>query len=78
MHSYPPNLWEALSILEWNELDDNWTRYFNTPVNQQFDYNIFISITSIYVSPNDIKESKEIKKKKYVMAGNMNMIAKEM
>ncbi|MDF1550936.1 MAG: hypothetical protein P1P88_24145 [Bacteroidales bacterium] len=46
-----------------NELDDNWTRYFNSPVKQQFDYNIFISITSIYVSPNDIKESKEIVKK---------------
>jgi hypothetical protein len=45
------------------QLDDNWTRYFNTPVKEQFDYNIFVTINSVYVSPNDMKESKEIVKK---------------
>lgn len=45
------------------QLDDNWTRYFNTPVKKQFDYNIFVAINTIYVSPNDMKESKEIVKK---------------
>jgi len=46
-----------------DQLDDNWTRYFNTPVKKQFDYNIFVAITSIYVSPDDMKENKEIVKK---------------
>jgi hypothetical protein len=45
------------------QLDDNWIRYFNTPVKKQFDYNIFVAINTIYVSPNDMKESKEIVKK---------------
>ncbi|NJO90099.1 MAG: hypothetical protein HC831_15000 [Chloroflexia bacterium] len=45
------------------QLDDNWTRYFNTPVKEQFDYSIFVTINSIYVSPNDMKENKEIVKK---------------
>lgn len=58
-----PEFMASLVDFGMNDLDDNWTRFFNTPVKQQFDYNIFVSITSIYVSPNDVKESKEIVKK---------------
>ncbi len=46
-----------------SQLDDNWNRYYNTPQLEYFDYTIFVSIASIYVSPDDNKETKEIIKK---------------
>jgi hypothetical protein len=42
-----------------NEIDENWIRFYNTPTREKFDYNIFVTIISVYVSPDDIKESKE-------------------
>jgi hypothetical protein len=45
------------------KLDDKWARYYNTPQLSYFDYTIFIAINSIYISPDDAKETKEIVKK---------------
>ena len=45
------------------DLDKDWIQYYNTPQKNYFDYNIFISINSVYISPDDLKESKEIVKK---------------
>jgi hypothetical protein len=46
-----------------NNLDDKWTRYYNTTQRDYYDYTIFVSISSIYISPSDNKEVKEIVKK---------------
>jgi len=46
-----------------NEVDDNWNRFFNTATRQYFDYDVFVTINSVYVSPDDTKESKETVKK---------------
>jgi len=46
-----------------NQLDDNWKRFFNSPTREYFDYNIFVTINSVYVSPDDTKETKETIKK---------------
>lgn len=45
------------------EMDKDWIRYYNTPQKKYYDYNIFISINKVYISPEDMKESKEIVKK---------------
>ncbi|RLD73487.1 MAG: hypothetical protein DRJ10_17770 [Bacteroidetes bacterium] len=41
------------------DLDKDWIRYYNTPQKEYYDYNIFISISSVFISPDDMKESKE-------------------
>ncbi len=46
-----------------NEIDENWIRFFNSPTRENFDYNIFITVNSVYVSPDDMKESRETVKK---------------
>jgi hypothetical protein len=49
--------------LSLNQLDDKWVRYYNTPQLDFFDYTIFVAIASIYISPSDNKDVKEIVKK---------------
>ncbi|RLD62478.1 MAG: hypothetical protein DRI95_13030, partial [Bacteroidetes bacterium] len=62
------------------DLDKDWVRYYNTPQKNYFDYNIFISINTVYISPDDLKESKEIVKKnvkdgyKYVLDTKGNVM----
>ena len=46
-----------------SKLDDKWIRFYNTPQVEFFDYTVFVGISSIYVSPDDKKEEKEIIKK---------------
>ncbi len=61
------------------DLDKDWIRYYNTPQKNYYDYNIFVSITTVFISPDDLKESKEIVKKevkdgyKYVLDANGNV-----
>ena len=45
------------------EMDKDWIRYYNTPQKKYYDYNIFISINKVYISPEDTKEAKELVKK---------------
>lgn len=62
------------------ELDKDWIRYYNTPQKRYYDYNIFISINKVYISPEDMKESKEIVKKqvkdgfRYVLDARGNVL----
>jgi len=62
------------------DLDKDWIRYYNTAQKKYYDYNIFISINSVYISPDDLKESKEIVKKevkdgfKYVLDAKGNVM----
>ena len=62
------------------DLDKNWVRYYNTPQKNYFDYTIFISINTVYISPDNLKESKEVKKKnvkdgyKYVLDAKGNVM----
>jgi hypothetical protein len=46
-----------------SKLDDKWIRFYNTPQIEFFDYTVFVAVNSIYVSPDDKKEEKEIIKK---------------
>lgn len=45
------------------KLDGNWVMYYNTPQREYFDYTVFVAVSSIYVSPDDNKEEKEVVKK---------------
>ncbi|MEN8119868.1 MAG: hypothetical protein ABFS35_05955 [Bacteroidota bacterium] len=62
------------------DLDKNWIRYYNTPQKNYYDYNIFISVNSVFISPDDLKGSKEIVKKevkdgyKYVLDAKGNVM----
>jgi hypothetical protein len=58
-----PEYMNSLVDLSMNKLDEKWVRYFNSPQFDNFDYTIFVAVASIYVSPNDKKEVKEIVKK---------------
>jgi len=46
------------------DLDKDWIRYYNLPQKKYYDYNIYISVNSVYISPNNMKESKEVVRKK--------------
>lgn len=62
------------------DLDQDWIRYYNKAQKNYYDYNIFISVNSVFISPDEMKESKEIVKKevkdgfKYVMDANGNVM----
>ena len=62
------------------ELDKEWIRYFNNPERKYYDYNIYISVKSVYISPDNMKESKELVKKevkdgyKYVLDSRGNVM----
>jgi len=62
------------------DLDDDWTRYYNTPQRDYFDYTIFISVVSSFISPDNMKEEKEKVSKKvkdgfqYVLDANGNVM----
>jgi len=61
------------------DLDKDWIRYYNTPQKNYYDYNIFINISSVYISSDDMKESKETVRKevkdgfKYLLDKNGNV-----
>ncbi len=58
-----PEFLGGLVDFEMNQIDDNWLRFFNSPTREYFDYNVFVTINSVYVSPDDTKETKETLKK---------------
>ncbi|MBN1252666.1 MAG: hypothetical protein JXR51_13785 [Bacteroidales bacterium] len=45
------------------DLDQNWVKYYNNPQKPSYDYNIVVSIVNIYISPDQLKETKEEIKK---------------
>jgi hypothetical protein len=59
----PPEYMAKLVEINLSKLDDKWVRYYNNPQLDFYDYSIFVAIASIYVSPDDMKEVKEIVKK---------------
>lgn len=59
----PPELLSDLVNVGMDDLDYRWVRYFNTPVRERFDYNVFVTINSVYVSPNEKNSEKDIVKK---------------
>ena len=60
----PQNFLADLVDFSMQDLDDDWIRYYNRPQLDYFDYTIFISIVSAYISPDNMKEEKEKVSKK--------------
>ena len=59
----PKKLMAKLVDFGMQDLDKDWIKYYNTPQKKYYDYNIFISINTVYISPEEMKESKELVKK---------------
>ncbi|MFN8256963.1 MAG: hypothetical protein U0W24_14805 [Bacteroidales bacterium] len=59
-----PEFLSSLVNFGMNEIDETWTRFYNTPTREYFDYTVYVTISSVYVGPDDVKESKETINKK--------------
>ncbi len=76
----PPQFLADLVDYSMQDLDDDWIRYYNTPQKKYYDYTVFISIVSSYISPDNMKEQKETISKKvkdgfqYVLDANGNVM----
>lgn len=76
----PPQFLADLVDYSMQDLDKDWVRYYNTPQKKYYDYTVFISIVSSYISPDNLKEEKETVSKKvkdgfqYVLDANGNVM----
>ncbi len=60
----PVRFMQDLTHIGTKHIDDRWRRYYNAPLNLKFDYNAFVVINSVRISPNNVSEKKDIVKKK--------------
>jgi hypothetical protein len=76
----PPQFLADLVDYSMQDLDDDWIRYYNTPQKKYYDYTVFISIVSSYISPDNMEKEKEKVSKKvkdgfqYVLDANGNVM----
>ncbi len=76
----PPQFLADLVDYSMQDLDDDWIRYYNTPQKKYYDYSVFISVVSSYISPDNMEKEKETVSKKvkdgfqYVLDANGNVM----
>ncbi len=59
----PIRFLQDLTNIGTKHVDDRWRRYYNAPINSEFDYSAFVVINSVRIGPNNVDEKKDIVRK---------------